>query len=163
MNRAVRSFVVAAIEAAAEVYEIPTEVITGDRGDADESWARQVAMYVALEIGEVTSGQAAEYFHRDPSTLRFARGLVAQRVKTYPNDNEKVSRVSRLALDRASKADVSPQVVRMTDDTAFIAHLTVLLTDPKYANEAAELRIGRRCITYSHLGALALHPFQGKP
>lgn len=163
MNAHVQAFVAAAIQAAAEVYGIPTEDIAGDRGQAEESWARQVAMYVTIEFGRIPSTDAAPYFDRNPSTLRHARILVDERVRIYPEDRDKVSKVARLALDCAPQAARPSRQIMSPDDAAFVGYLTAVLTNPKHASEAAELRMGHRCITYGPCGALALHPFEGKP
>lgn len=163
MNVSVQAFVSAAIQAAAEVYGISTEAITGERGLADDAWARQVAMYVCLRIGRLKSGAAAPYFDRAPCTLRYAHALVAERVRVYPEEMDRVSRVARLALERATSSMVEPHNILAPDDSAFVGYLTAVLTNPKYASDAVALREGRSCVTCGPGGALALHPFKGKP
>lgn len=162
MNPAVASFVDSAIAAASEQFGVTSKLIGGGRGNAQESFARAVAMYVVLTQGRMRSTEAAPYFGREASALRHARKAVDDHLDVYPADKERVAAVARFALDRASVPGNRPSSL-CAADLAFLNRIFDVLTNPKHASQASDLRMGQKCVTYSTGGALALHPFKGTP
>ena len=60
-------------EIVCEAYSIPhAELMASDRRGAALSRARQIAMYLAHVVGQLTLNEVSEFFHRDRSTVSHA-------------------------------------------------------------------------------------------
>jgi chromosomal replication initiator protein len=80
----------------AEHYRLAPEILLTRNRRKEIAWARQVAMFLCLELTDASLQVVGDYFHRDHSTVIHARDLVAQMAA----GNEEIARqISKLRAE----------------------------------------------------------------
>ena len=88
--------------AAADEWNVKSEAILDRDRWEPLSTARQVAMYLAHELTDFSSGQLAKYFKRHDSDVRYAIRSVQQRMETDEKFKRRVEAV-RMALSKQNE------------------------------------------------------------
>ncbi len=76
------------LNAAAEKYEIPADIILGKKRTSDVAWARHMAIYVTKQLTELTYSEIGKFYNRDHATIMAA----FDKIKENENSNPAVAR-----------------------------------------------------------------------
>ena len=87
-------------EIVCQAHGIPHSELYGNaRGDADLAFARQIAMYLAHVVGQLTLNEIAELFERDRSTVSHACSNIEDR-RDRPYFNLQLEQLEKRLRDR---------------------------------------------------------------